>query len=329
MNNIKRHGKSTLFTPPPNAEQLSIWDVISETAFSDLIRSQVKNMKQYLRGAPTPDPLTNVERKWILYLPTDHAINNRDFVGSERERVLNHLTVAVKGSMRYPVMKTASRGKRIIVDVESATVESGIYPPARIISTIKCNNGEIRVIDSMLGLPTYLPPHLLLEQSTLREMLRLLGKGALHKNEWTIFVYPSKKFNVDTFQAHLVPGLYPTGEFGKTLVTLDNRTLYLEQDLDNAWKVNGQYIRQPDILAQWGIVHYLDDQLDLCYKMPTGPIGMDDQQSEAVRVGGGSGGDGVPLAIASDTVQNGASASLKHGNGWWMAMALMVAIIMA
>ena len=121
-------------------------------------------------------------------------------------------------------MSTASKGKKIIVDAQNATVESGIYPPARIISTVKCSNGEIRVIDSMLGLPAYMPSHLLLEQSTLKEALRLLGKSTLQKNEWTMFVYPAKKFNLGTFHAHLVPGLHPTGEFDKTLVTLDNRT---------------------------------------------------------------------------------------------------------
>ena len=284
-----------------------------------LIRSTTEDMIVYLKAPPTPDPLTNIERKWILYLPTDHAIENRDFVASERERVLNHLTVAVKGSMRYPVMSTASKGSKIIVDVPSATVESGVYPPARIISTIKCNNGEIRVTDTMLGLPSFMPPHLLLEQSTLRETLHLLGKNALSKNQWTIFVYPKKKFIVDTYQTHMVPGLHPTGEFEKTLVTLDNRTLYLEQDIDNTWKVNGQYIRQPDLLAQWGIVHYLDEHLDLSYEMPAGPIGADDV-IEVVTV---ESGDAMAVVVQSNDASSG------EENSWWMGMAMaLMAIIL-
>lgn len=279
-------------------------------------------MAKYLKAPPTPDPLTNTDRKWILYLPTDHAIENRDFVGNERERILNHLTVAVKGSMRYPVMSTASKGNKIIVDVQGAAVESGVYPPARIISTIKCNNGEIRVIDAMLGLPSFMPPHLLLEQSSLQEMLQFLGKSALKKNDWTIFVYPAKQFNVDTYQAHLVPGLHPTGEFGKTLMTLDNRTLYLEQDLDNTWRVNGQYIRQPDLLAQWGIVHYLDEHLNLSYQMPIGPIGSDDSV-EIVMIEG----DTEALAIENNTQSNAAPSG--EGNDWWMGvtLALMAMIL--
>ena len=277
-------------------------------------------MIKYLKAPPTPDPLTNIERKWILYLPTDHAIENRDFVSNEKERTLNHLTVAVKGSMRYPVMSTASKGNKIIVDVPGAAVESGVYPPARIISTIKCNNGEIRVTDAMLGLPSFMPPHLLLEQSTLKEMLHMLGKSALKKNEWTIFVYPAKRFNMDTYQAHMIPGLHPTGEFGKTLVTLDNRTLYLEQDLDNTWKVNGQYIRQPDLLAKWGIVHYLDEHLNLSYEMPTGPIGADDT-IEIVTM------EGEAIALEVEVVSN--SAPSWDDNSWWMGVAMaLIAIIL-
>ena len=273
---------------------------------------------KYLKAPPTPDPLTNLDRKWVLYLPTDHAVEYRDFVSDERERALNHLTVAAKGSMRYPVMSTASKDSKIIADMKGASVESGVYPPARIISTIKCNNGEIRVIDAMLGLPSYMPPHLLLEQSTLQETLRLLGKTALRRNEWTIFVYPAKQFGMDTYQAHLVPGFHPTGEFDKTLTTLDNRTLYLEQDVDNMWKVNGQYIRQPDLLAQWGIVHYLDEHLDLSYKMPAGPIGADDS-IEIVTV------EADAMALTTQSNAGSSSGPSKHGN-WWMGIVLGVVV---
>ena len=102
--------------------------------------------------------------------------------------------------------------------------------------------------------------------------------------------------------------------------------MHLEQDLNNSWMVNGQYIRQPDLLAQWGVIHYLDDELNLSYEGPRGPIGMDDQQVEIVTVEG----DIVPLAIGDNTRANGATALLRGNTSWWMGATMaLIAIILA